>query len=205
MGLGTLLRIIMAMTLAALVTACGTVGSTRLDDTKQLETGDYVIGAGDSLQIHVRNNPDLSVNLPVRPDGKISVPLVKELAAAGRTPAELSGELEDRFAKYIRDPNVTVIVQDFVGTYSDQIRIIGEAVQPRALAYREGMTVLDAIIQVGGLTEFAAGNRTTLVRERNGTTKRYSVRLNDLLNNGDIGQNRPLRPGDILIIPEAYF
>lgn len=206
MRLRHLSRGIVVLSFAMALAACGTTGGSKARDTSaQPETGDYVIGAGDQLEIHVRDNPDLSVNLPVRPDGKISVPLIEEVEAAGRSPASLSSELEERLAKYVRDPNVTVIVQEFVGTYSDQIRIIGEAVEPRAIAYREGMTVLDAIIQVGGLTEFAAGNRTKLVRRRDGDTLRYQVRLADLLNDGAIEENRPLRPGDILIIPEAYF
>ncbi|MDN3517212.1 polysaccharide export protein [Aquisalimonas lutea] len=167
--------------------------------------GDYVIGAGDSLQIHVRNNEDISVSLPVRPDGKISVPMVRDVEAAGRTTSELADHLEQELSRFIRDPMVTVMVTDFVGTYADQVRIIGQAVQPQAIAYREGMTVLDAIIQVGGLTEFAAGNRAKLVRGTGSGARRLDIRLGDLINDGDMSQNRALRPGDTLVIPEAYF
>lgn len=206
MGLCHFIRSIVTLSLIVTLTACG-ITSNRVDNNVSAppKTGDYVIGAGDQLDIRVRDNPDLSLQLPVRPDGKISLPLVDEVEAAGSTPAELSKDLEKRFETYIRDPDVTVIVKDFVGAYADRIRIIGEAVQPQALAYRDGMTVLDAIIQVGGLTEFAAGNRTKLVRRIDGEVMRYEIHLGDLLNEGAIGENRSLRPGDVLIIPQAYF
>ena len=193
------------ITVALALAACGTTGAPPDDDAEQLDTGDYIIGAGDALQIHVRDNPDLSVSLPVRPDGKISVPMVRDVQAAGRTTSELADDLERELSEFIRDPMVTVMVTSFVGTYSDQVRIVGQAVQPQSIAYREGMTVLDAIISVGGLTQFAAGNRAQLVRGTGNDVQRFNVRLNDLLNDGDITQNRPLRPGDIIVIPEAFF
>lgn len=169
------------------------------------EQPEYVIGPGDKLQIYVRDNPDLSVTLPVRPDGRISVPMVQDVQAAGKTPAALAHDLENRLSQYVRTPTVTVMVMDFVGTYSDQVRIVGEAVQPRAIAYRQGMTLLDAIIEVGGLTRFAAGNSAKLIRRTDGGNRTIHVRLDDLVNGGDISANVPLRPGDVLIIPESFL
>ncbi len=169
-------------------------------------TGDYTIAAGDSLNIHVRNNPDLSVAVPVRPDGKISVPMVQDVRAAGRTPTELASQLEGKLQKFIRTPTVTVMVTDFVGAYEDQVRVVGAAAQPMSLPYRKGMTVLDVIINAGGLTRFAAGNRAKLIRRRdNGQNQVYPLRLNDLIEDGDIAANRRLFPGDVVVIPETYF
>lgn len=131
--------------------------------------------------------------------------MVQDVPASGKSPSELAGELERELSRYIRDPNVTVMVMSFVGSYDDQVRIIGQAVQPQAIAYRDGMTVLDAIIQVGGLTQFAAGNRARLVRGSGDNASSYRLRLNDLLNDGDMRQNHRLRPGDVIVIPEAFF
>ncbi len=167
--------------------------------------GEYVIGAGDALSIFVWRNPDLSTEIPVRPDGRISVPLVEDLMAAGRTPKQLGDELETILGKYIQNPNVTVIVTGFVGPYAEQIRIVGEALSPAAIPYRQGMTVLDAVIQVGGLTEFAAGNRAVLMRTVAGEESTYRVRLNDLIKSGDVSANVALVPGDVLIIPVSRF
>lgn len=166
---------------------------------------DYIIGPADRLQIHVRDNGDLSFEAPVRPDGRIAVPLIGDVEAAGLTPVALGNAVESRLAAYLRNPNVTIIVRDFVGMYANQIRIIGGGVQPQAVAYRDGMTVLDAIIQVGGVTKFAAPNRTQLLRQRYGRVLRFRVRLGDLIKRGDLGNNRTLRPGDILVVPEAYL
>lgn len=204
MGWDGLFKAVAASALALLVAGCGTTGAPS-EELGQTESGDYVIGAGDTLQIHVRDNPDLSVSMPVRPDGKVSVPMVRDVEAAGRTTSELADNLEERLSQYIRDPMVTVMVTDFVGTYDDRVRIIGQAVQPQAIPYREGMTVLDAVIQVGGLNQFAAGNRAQLVRGQGEDSQKYRIRLNDLLNDGDIRQNHTLRPGDIIVIPEAFF
>jgi polysaccharide export outer membrane protein len=202
-------KIALSVMLLALLSGCGLPMSNAerrtVPEQAALDPTTYTIGPGDQLQIFVRNNPDLSVTLPVRPDGKISVPMVQDIVAAGKTPSELASDLESELSEFIRQPTVTVMVRDFVGAYNDQVRIIGQAVRPQALAYREGMTVLDAIIQVGGLTQFAAGNRAKLVREVNGEKQTYDLRLEDLVNEGDISANVELRPGDILIIPEAYF
>jgi polysaccharide export outer membrane protein len=165
----------------------------------------YVVGAGDTLNIFVWRNPDLSANVVVRPDGKFSTPLIKELSAVGKTPVELSKEIEEIMKEYIRDPLVTVTVGGFVGEFSQQIRVLGEATNPASIPYRKNMTVLDLMIQVGGLTDFAAGNRATLVRYAEGQEQSYRVRLEDLVRDGDITANVALQPGDVLIIPEAWF
>jgi polysaccharide export outer membrane protein len=167
--------------------------------------GNYIIGAGDSLDIFVWKNPDLSAKAPVRPDGRISIPLVEDIECAGKTPTELARNIEQRLKTYVNDPVVTVVVNDFVGPYSAQVRIVGEAIRPHAIAYKQDMTMLDAMIAVGGLTPYAAGNRTTLVRLQNGTQESMRVRLDDLLKDGDVGANVPLRPGDIIIVPQSYF
>jgi polysaccharide export outer membrane protein len=165
----------------------------------------YIIGSGDSLEIYVRDNPGVSTSVPVRPDGRISIPLVQSIQAAGKTPEELASDLEKALSQYIRSPLVTVIVKNFVGAYSQQVRVVGQAAKPRALSYRSGMTLLDAMIDVGGLTKFAAGNDAKVVRHLpDGTQKTIPVRLDDLMN-GDIKYNMPLRPGDILIIPQSLF
>ncbi|HET7314052.1 XrtA/PEP-CTERM system exopolysaccharide export protein [Salinisphaera sp.] len=164
----------------------------------------YRIGPGDQLQIFVRNNPDLSVTVPVRPDGKISIPLVQSIRASNKTPTELSKDLERSLSTYVRDPRVTVIVTEFHGTYADQVRVVGEAARPQSMPYRTGMTLLDVMINVGGLTQFAAGNRATLVRHVNGQTRKYSVNIEDLLS-GNINDNVPMRPGDVVIIPRTFF
>jgi polysaccharide biosynthesis/export protein len=165
----------------------------------------YVIGAGDNLQIFVWQNKDLSTAVPVRPDGQISIPLVEDMQAAGKTPTELARDIEVRLKKFVNDPVVTVMVSSFVGAYSQQIRVVGEAAQPQALPYRQNMSVLDAMIAVGGLTPYAAGNRAKLVRTINGQQTTRSLNLSDLLKDGDMSANTPLQPGDIIIIPESYF
>jgi polysaccharide biosynthesis/export protein len=165
----------------------------------------YQIGAGDSLTIFVWRNAELTTSVSVRPDGRISVPLIEDLYVEGKNPSDLSREIEKELAVYIQDPLVTVMVGGFVGTFPQQVRIVGEASQPRAIPYRANMTVLDVVIQTGGLTEFADGNNTTLVRVEDGTPKEYRVRLDDLLEDGDISANVALLPGDILIVPETFF
>ena len=165
----------------------------------------YVIGPGDSLDIFVWRNPELSVKVPVRPDGKISAPLVEDMVAAGKSPTQLARDIEAVLGEYVREPKVTVIVGEFVGTFTEQIRVVGQATQPRSLAYRDRMTVLDAMIEVGGLTPQAAGNRAKIVRWENGRQIDLPVRLNDLLNKGKIEANVMLQPGDVLIIPESVF
>ena len=169
------------------------------------EAANYIIGPGDALQISVWRSPELSTTVPVRPDGRISTPLVEDIIAAGRTPAELGREIETRLKKFVSDPIVTVIVTSFVGPYSQQIRIVGEAVTPKALPYLTHMTALDAMIAVGGLTPYAAGNRAKIVRNVDGHQVSVTVRLTDLLKDGDVSANTDLQPGDIIIIPQTFF
>ncbi|MEO8464682.1 MAG: XrtA/PEP-CTERM system exopolysaccharide export protein [Gammaproteobacteria bacterium] len=166
----------------------------------------YLIGPGDSLQIFVWRQPELSVTVPVRPDGRITTPLIEDVVAVGKSPTELARELEKALSEYVRSPEVNVIVQTFVGTFNDQIRVLGQAAQPRVVQYRQNMTVMDVVIEVGGLTRFAAGNRSRVVRKIDGTKNReIRVRLDDLINRGRIEENLVMKPGDILIIPEARF
>lgn len=170
------------------------------------EAPSYIIGPGDSLAIFVYQHQDLSVEVPVRPDGRISLPLVPDIQAAGRTPTELGAEIQRRLAQYVRDPTVTVIVRGFVGPPTRQIRVIGEAANPLAIPYREGMTLLDVLIAAQGLTRFAAGNRAEIIRREPGQPPQViRVRLNDLLREGDISQDMPMRPGDTLVIPQSWF
>ena len=164
----------------------------------------YIIGAGDSVNIVVWRNPELSMSVPVRPDGKIAAPLVDEIVAQGKTSVELARDVEKTLGKYVRDPVVTVLVNGFVGPYSQQIRVIGEAARPQFLAYKKDMSLLDVMIAVGGITDFANGNAATILRTAEGG-KQYSVRLKDLIRRGDIGANVEMRPGDILIIPQSLF
>lgn len=171
----------------------------------QAEAPVYVIGPLDSLSVFVWRNPELSSGAIVRPDGRLTLPLVEDLQAAGKTPVELARDIEEALGEYVLDPIVTVSVGGFVGPFSQQIRIVGEAAQPQAIPYRANMTMLDVMIQVGGLTEFADGNNTTLVREENGEQKKYRVRLDDLLKDGDITANAAVLPGDIIIVPESWF
>lgn len=165
----------------------------------------YVIGPGDSVEMFVWGNPEVSRNAPVRPDGKISVPLVEELQAAGKTPYQLARDIEKELTRYIRNPLVTVIVSGFSGPYSEQVRVVGEAAKPQAISYRANMTLLDLMIAVGGVTKFAAGNRASIVRRVNGVQQQFGIRIDDLLEDGDFSANVNILPGDILIIPESYF
>ena len=164
----------------------------------------YVIGTGDTVSVMVWRNPELSMNVPVRPDGRLTMPLVEDLLALGRTPTELARDIEKELARYVRDPIVTVIVSGASGPFSEQIRIIGEAARPQALPYRQDMTILDVMIAVGGITDFADGNNTVLVRGAE-QGKMYTVRLKDLVKRGDISANIDMKPGDVLIIPESWF
>lgn len=165
----------------------------------------YIIGPGDTLQIFVRDNPDVSTTVPVRPDGRISIPMVQSIVAAGKTPDQLAGDLEKALSQYIRSPLVTVIVKSFVGAFSQQVRVVGQASTPKAVPYRSGMTLLDVMIDVGGLTKFAAGNDAKIVRHLpDGEEQTIRVRLGDLMN-GSIKDNVVMRPGDILIIPQSLF
>ncbi len=204
--LGWLRCLLLALTLS-LLGACSSLTSSNLPPAPragQASDYSYVIGAGDNLNIIVWRNPELSLSVPVRPDGKVSAPLVDELVAQGKTPPELARDVEKRLSTYVRDPVVTVIVTSFVGPYSEQIRVVGEAARPQFLPFKQKMTLLDVMIAVGGLTDFADGNGAIIERSSEGD-KKYSVRLKDLIKRGDTSANVEMRPGDILIIPQSFF
>jgi polysaccharide export outer membrane protein len=173
---------------------------------RQAATPDYryLIGPLDTVNIIVWRNPELSLTVPVRPDGKITTPLVEDLAALGKDPTTLARDIEKSLSKYIRDPVVTVVVTNFAGPSSEQIRVIGEAARPQVLPYRQNMTLLDVMITVGGLTDFASGNSATIMRASE-ENKLYRVRLKDLVKRGDISANVEMKPGDVLIIPQSWF
>lgn len=168
------------------------------------EDYNYIIGPGDNVNIQVWRNPELSMSVPVRPDGRITGPLVEDLVAMGKTPTALARDMEKELAKFIRDPVVTVIVTGFVGPYSEQIRVIGEAAKPQTLPYKQKMTILDVMIAVGGITDFADGNSATILRTSENNAQ-YRVRLKDLVKRGDFSANVEMKPGDVLVIPQSWF
>ena len=170
-----------------------------------LATPDYLIGAGDSVDIFVWRNQELSASVIVRPDGKITTPLIEDVPASGKTPTQLARDMEKELEVYVRNPVVTVMVNGFVGPYNQQIRVVGQAARPQALPYKDQMTLLDLMIAVGGLTEFADGNQSKVVRVVEGQWQEFGVRIDDLINGADISANTYMLPGDILIIPESWF
>jgi polysaccharide export outer membrane protein len=195
---------LLAAALSALALAgCATPGAAPADTA--VPVTDYLIGAGDNLNIIVWRNPEVSMAVPVRPDGKITTPLVEDLPAAGKTSSQLARDIEKSLAKFIQQPVVTVVVSGFVGTYDEQIRVIGQAAKPQSLPYRNGMSLMDVLIAVGGVTEFASGNRASIVRTIDGKQQKLAVRLDDLIKSGDISANLQMRPGDVLVIPESFF
>jgi polysaccharide biosynthesis/export protein len=209
-------RIFVGFAMLALIGGCsgvgaGETGTISVEEaaklTPPLQQEDYIIGAGDGLSVFVYRNPDLSeAGVSVRPDGRISVPLIEDIIAAGKNPTQLAREIEERLRKFIIEPNVTVIVRSFIGPPDRQVRVIGEASDPIAIPFRDNMTLLDIMIATKGLTKYAAGNRAVIVR-RMGTSKPISirVRLNDLIKDGDMGQNISMMPGDTLVIPQSWF
>ncbi len=200
----TVARLLRALFVLACVAAglagCATSHPPAPADTPSADDV-YKVGPLDSLNIVVWRNTDLSGTVAVRPDGRISTPLVQDLVVAGKTPPEIAREIEKALSKYVRDPNVTVLVNTFQGTFAEQIRIVGEATKPQAIAYRQNMTLLDVMIQAGGLTDFADGNSAVLVRKNTS----YTVRLKDLLKRGDITANAAVAPGDVIIVPQSWF
>lgn len=164
----------------------------------------YHIGPGDTVNIVVWRNPELSMSVPVRPDGKLAAPLIEDLPAIGKNPTTLARDIEQALSKFIRDPVVTVIVTQFVGPYSEQIRVIGEAAKPQVLPYKQNMTLLDVMIAVGGMTDFADGNGASILRPAD-KNQQYSVRIKDLVKRGDVSANVEMKPGDVLIIPRSWF
>ncbi|MCB1929255.1 MAG: polysaccharide export protein [Rhodocyclaceae bacterium] len=194
---------LMLLATAALLAGCATKYPPAPQSAASSEYN-YVIGPGDSVNIIVWRNPELSTTVPVRPDGKITTPLVEDLPAIGKDSSTLARDIEQALSKYIRDPVVTVVVTSFIGPYSEQIRVIGEAAAPQTLPYRQKMTLLDVMIAVGGITDFADGNGASILRTSEGN-KQYSVRLADLLKRGDVSANVEMRPGDVLIVPQSWF
>jgi polysaccharide export outer membrane protein len=207
-------RSIAAALVALALAACG---STDLGSSEQLRAAplsaeeiaasspDYLIGPLDQLEVFVWRAPELSTKVTVRPDGRISTPLVEDMVAAGKTPSKLAKDIEGALREYVKTPQVTVIVSDFSSTFDQQVRVLGEAQKPIALPFQSGMTVLDVMVAVGGLTQFAAGNRAVLIRGQGAERQSYRLRLDDLLRKGRISANVPVMPGDVILIPESVF
>ena len=172
-------------------------------DTKTPDNN-YIIGPADELEVFVWRNPELSVKVPVRPDGKISTPLVEDMVAVGKTPPQLARDMEKVLSEYVRAPKVNIIVTKAESAFS-LVRVVGQVQHPSSLPYREGMRVLDAILAVGGLTQFASGNRARIVRVENGKETIIHVKVADLVNSGDVAQNQLLKPGDVLVVPQSMF
>jgi polysaccharide export outer membrane protein len=187
-----------------LLTVLGSSSLVAQESPSATTGSEYIIGPGDSLQVFIWRNEELSTTVPVRPDGRISTPLVEDMVAVGKTPSKLARDIEAVLSEYIRSPQVNVIVTNAVSTFS-QVRVLGQVTTPQAVPYREGMTVLDAVLAVGGLGEFAAGNRGKIVRVEGGKQQEIKVRIGDLVNKGDVSQNLPLKPGDVLVVPESRF
>lgn len=184
---------------------CKTAPESFANASDESYSHDYLIGPGDSLHILVWRYPDISLTAPVRPDGKITTPLVEDLQASGKTSTDLARDIEKALSKFIQQPVVTVTVTKFSGPYGEQIRIIGQAVKPQALPYRKGMSLMDVVIAVGGITPYASGNSARILRKQEGSLQKVPVRLNDLIKDGDLSANIPMRPGDVLVIPESFF
>lgn len=189
---------------AALLGGCASSSYPPAPTTAASAEYRYVIGPGDTLNIVVWRNPELSATVQVRPDGKVAAPLVEDMMAMGKDPTALARDIEKALAKVIRDPVVTVMVTNFVGSTSEQIRVVGEAARPQVLAYKQKMTLLDVMIAVGGMTDFADGNGASILRTAEGN-KQYSVRIKDLIKRGDVSANVEMKPGDVLIIPQSWF
>jgi len=191
--------------LMSLLIGCSSSGSRLLPETSVQNTSDYLIGPGDQLQIFVWRNPDLSTSVTVRPDGRISSPLIDDLDVSNLQPVIVAKLIEDRLSTFIRTPRVSVMVSGFNSTVEQQIRVIGNATNPMTLPYRSGMTLLDVMIAVQGLSDFADGDSSKLIRKENGEIQQYIVELDSLVRGGDISKNRAVLPGDTIIIPEAWF
>ncbi len=208
MGRPRTLPVVSSLVLSALIVACAstpTPAPAPAPAPTELKAPDnYVIGPGDSLEVFVWRNPDLSVTVPVRPDGKISTPLVEDMVAVGKTPPQLARDMEKVLSEYVRAPKVNIIVTTAASAFS-LVKVVGQVQKPSALPYREGMRVLDAILAVGGLTQFASGNRARIVRMENGKETIIHLKVADLVNNGDVRWNELLKPGDVLVVPQSMF
>ena len=198
------LRLAAGIGLAGAVAACTGMAYPPAPERAAVPEYNYIIGPLDTLHIIVWRNPDLSMSVPVRPDGKVTVPLVEDLPALGKNSTQLARDIEKALGRLVRDPVVTVVVTNFAGPYSEQIRVVGEAARPQALPYRQKMTLLDVMIAVGGLTDFADGNGASVLRTAEGAGQ-YGVRLKDLIRRGDVSANIEMKPGDVLIIPQSWF
>ncbi len=203
MGMGAMFRCLMLGGLLSMLFGCAT-SNPPAPTVAASDSYNYIIGPGDTVNIVVWRNPELTMSVPVRPDGKIAAPLVEDLPAMGKDATTLARDIEKELGKFIRDPVVTVIVTAFVGPYSEQIRVVGEAAKPQTLPYKQKMTLLDVMIAVGGMTDFADGNATTLLRTSE-QDKQYAVRVKDLIKRGDVSANVEMKPGDVLIIPRSWF
>lgn len=201
------LLVVATACLAALSGGCGTSSAGYAPGLASPGEADYeyVIGAGDSLSIFVWGYEDLSITLPVRPDGKITTRLVEDMQASGKTPTQLARDIEQVYREFVKNPTVSITVSDFVGSPAQQIKVVGGGSKPRTIPYKNGMTLLDLMIEAGGLSEYASGNNSVLVRNESGERVSYKVRVSDLLERGDITANVPIFPGDILIIPESWL
>ena len=204
-------RSIILGVMVLLVAACGarhgSLPSAEFVSPNEGPGPDYIIGPLDTINVFVWRNQEVTTTVTVRPDGRISVPLIEDLAATGKTPTQLARDIEQALSKYIRNPIVTVIVSGFTGPFAQQVRVVGEATEPQAIPFRSNMTLLDVMISVGGLTEYAAGNRSTLVRYnvQENRQEEYTVRISDLIRDGDTSANVKINPGDVIIIPESFF
>ena len=181
-----------------------TIGAADTATAAATVSPNYRIGPGDTLKVSVFQNDELTATIPVRPDGKISTPLVEDMVAVGKTPTELARDVEKSLAMYIKSPKVSVVVTNALSIFS-QVKVIGQVLHPQSLPYREGMTVLDAVLEVGGLGQFAAGNRAHIVRKENGKESDIKIKLESLINNGDMTQDLMLKPGDVVVVPETRF
>ena len=203
------IRVTISLVLMYILIGCSSptlpTATIHQSNTTDVDSYKYLIGAGDQLNIFVWREAEVSGTFVVRPDGMITTSLVEDIPVAGKTPTELARKIEEILSTYLKDPVVTVTVNNFVGPISEQIRVIGEATQPQSINYTQKMTLLDVMIRVGGLTEFADGNDATLVRIENGAQKQYDIYIEDLIKNGDIEANVDVLPGDIIVIPETWF
>lgn len=203
------IAVLTAVCLSLLLTACASSGGGKAPPPVQATAtavDSYKIGVDDIVQVSVWRNPELGITVPVRPDGMISVPLVGDVAAGGHTPAEVAKDIQTKLASFVRDPQVAVILTDLRShEYLSRVRVTGAVRQPISIPYRPGMTVLDAVLAAGGVTEFAAGDRSELYRKSGEGTETYAVRLDKILNRGDLSTNFPVSPGDVITIPERTF
>lgn len=210
-SLPSTMKATVAVLFAMLITACNSStaplpsATIQASKTANVDEYKYLIGPGDVLNIFVWRNPEVSGTFVVRPDGMITTSLVEDIEVSGKTPTELARSIEETLSTFLKDPIVTVTVNNFIGPFSEQIRVIGEAAQPQAISYTQHMTLLDVMIKVGGLTEFADGDDAVLVRIINGQQQQYNIAINELIKDGDISANVDMLPGDIIIIPEAWF